>query len=147
MEVSKALAALENGETWFGSANSNFRDGHYSVALYSLEMSAEIALKAVLLSVKVNAPKIHDVSVLAAKYADEDKRLAAIKDNEKFIRDTFRDLLMYRNSAGYMFEYRKSEDDFKDIVSDYMPKTRRLLDICREVIMASSKRHNRKLAH
>lgn len=132
--MSNARAAIENAETWLGSANSNYRDGHYSAALYSLEMCAEIALKAVLLSINVNVPKTHDISSLVIKYSDEHQKLGAIKENEKSIRNTFMDLLTYRNSAGYMFEYRRSEAEFKELVTEYLPKTKKLLDICKRTV-------------
>ncbi len=134
MEVAKTKAAIENAETWLGSANSNYRDGHYSAALYSLEMAVEIALKAVLLSINVSVPKIHDVSALVIKYSNENGKLNGIKENEKFIRETFLDLLMYRNSAGYMFEYKKSEREFKELVTTYLPKAEKVIDICRKTV-------------
>ncbi len=134
MGIEKVNAALESSDTWLGSAKSNFRDTHYSVALYSLEMAAEIALKAVLLSVNVNVPKVHDVSSLVIKYSEENKKLNVIKENEKFIRDVFLDLLTNRNSAGYMFEYRKSEEEFKKLVIEYLPKTERFIEICKKAV-------------
>ncbi len=137
MEIERAKAAMENAETWLGSANSNYRDNHYSTALYSLEMSAEIALKAVLLSIKVNPPKVHDISLLVLKYAEENGKLEKIKENEKFIKETFMDLLLYRNSAGYMFEYLKSEKEFKEMVENYLPKVEKILIICKSVISKS----------
>ncbi len=132
MDVEKVKAALDNSDTWLGSAKSNFRDGQYSAALYSLEMAAEIALKSVLLSINVNVPKVHDISSLVVKYAEENKKLNIIRENEKFIKEVFLDLLTYRNSAGYMFEYRKSENEFKKLVTEYLPKTEKLIDICRK---------------
>jgi HEPN domain-containing protein len=131
MEVDKVKAAMANAETWLGSANSNYRDKHFSASLYSLEMSAEIALKAVLLSVNVNVPRIHDVSAIVIKYSNENKKLAKIKENEKFVREVFSDLLMFRNSAGYMFEYRKSEKEFKELIEEYLPQVKLLLGICK----------------
>ncbi len=33
MEIEKANAAIKNVESWFSSANSNYRDGNYSASL------------------------------------------------------------------------------------------------------------------
>ena len=61
MGIEIAKEAIDTAESWLETANTMAGKGIYNTALYSEEMAVEIALKAVMLAVDVEPPKIHNI--------------------------------------------------------------------------------------
>ena len=52
--------AIDDANRWVISAEKNFDSGNYDIALYSMEMALEIAMKSFLIKNKIEYPKKHD---------------------------------------------------------------------------------------
>lgn len=97
--------AIETSKNWYETARLAASGGIYSQALYSLEMSVEIAFKAVLISVHVDVPKVHDIRRVIRMHLTGNNLLPKtfLEGLEGFL-DTFETLLRMRSMVGYGFE-------------------------------------------
>ncbi len=97
----KARAAIEDSERWLSTAKLSENSGSFDIALYSAEMSLEIAMKALLTKKGVDYPKKHDI-IDYFKVSIGSKGIPKeLKDESQSIIRTFSELLDLRNSAGY----------------------------------------------
>ncbi len=112
-----ALEALKGAERWLGASQTEAGDGNYDIALYGLEMAVEIALKAVMLSLGADVPKIHDIRDAVAKAVKGDGRVP-----EEFVASLdeitimFKRLLDLRQVSGYTFE---AEGELRKLEAEY----------------------------
>ena len=109
--------AILSARRWLESSQATAKDGNYDVAIYGLEMSVEIALKAVMLSIGVETPKIHAIGDAFAKVVKENGRVPLeFSSSLTETIGTFNKLLELRSVAGYMFE---SGDEFANFEKQY----------------------------
>ena len=60
-DKSIATDAIESAKRWLSSSSANAERGNYDLEVYSLEMSIEIALKALVFSTGTDVPKTHSI--------------------------------------------------------------------------------------
>ena len=109
--------ALLSAKRWLETAHMAAGEGNYDSAVYSLEMSVEISLKAVLLSIGTEVPKIHAIGdIFAEAVRGNDKVHKELSSSVEEITRTFKELLKLRSAAGYMFE---REDELENLGSEY----------------------------
>ena len=134
MEKDRIEAALETSRLWFKAAEDTRKGGSYNVSLYSLEMSLEIALKAILMTMRIDPPKTHDVGNVVKRILVELKNKDIDKREITEIVDLFYVLLGLRNESGYMYDSRMSNSSFKELVDKYFEATQKDLEKCRRII-------------
>jgi HEPN domain-containing protein len=126
-----AIDAIESAQRWLQAAKLNAKIGNYDSALYSLEMSTEIALKAVLLALGIDIPKTHNIADVFAKSVSSDKKaLKAFKGEIDVTIDVFRSLLELRNISGYIYETRYNMNALKDKYDLYIKSSEEIIEIC-----------------
>lgn len=127
-----ALAALDDADRWFDVAIISGKAGTYNIGLYSLEMALEIAMKAVLINLDVNYPKVHDImpTFLSAVSENKGRLPKEFIDKEDLIMKTFRELLKRRGPAGYTFSSDIKISDLQGDFKKYSRITRELIDLC-----------------
>jgi HEPN domain-containing protein len=136
MERNEALDALSDAKRWFEVGMLAGQHGDYSIGLYSLEMSIEIALKGVLIKFQVNYPKVHDILPILVKLFAEKKGSMPkeFAENERLIVDTFRELLKRRGPAGYAFNSNIKIADLKGDFDVYSKAVEKAVRLCQKAI-------------
>ena len=123
--------AIETSRNWYETARITTAAGIYSQAFYSLEMSAEIALKAVLISLHVEVPKVHDIRKIARMYLAGNKSVPQTflgKLDE--ILEIFESLLRMRSMIGYGFEGILDKEDLRKQLDILLPQCSDLVEQC-----------------
>ncbi len=123
MENQRVEAAIQDSDRWFRSAELQYAGKIYDKALYSLEMSLEIAMKAFFISCEMDFPKSHNIG---DSFAGAVKRMGKMtpkgfRDNAAGIIDTFQALLNYRNASGYSFDGRIGQEEFRRKYEETLP--------------------------
>ena len=136
-----ARDAIESAKRWLSSSIANAEAGNYDLAVYSLEMSTEIAMKALLFFTGVEAPKTHAIGDLVIKTVKEDTRLSKILGTEidEFVH-TFNSLSTLRSISGYIFETRSTMEDMKEKYEKLAKQTRRIVEMCDRAIGLKKRR-------
>ncbi len=131
--------AIRDAEEWFKSALLNKQAENYSKCVYALEMSVEIALKAILILSGKDYPKRHDVFDLLEEtvLGNPGKFSEEFQERLPEIRRTFRVLLSSRAASGYGFDSQGKEEDFRNIVNQYHLASEQILSLCRGEIYKS----------
>ena len=92
-------------KSWLRNANRNMGDREYELSLYSLEMAVEIAFKAVLISINIDPPKVHDIRDTIRISLNGNKKISKqFSEGLDGYLSTFGELLSLRSMAGYGFE-------------------------------------------
>ncbi len=127
-------SALDNAFRWYSTAQEAYVAKNYDNAVYALEMSLEIGLKAILIRNGVEYPKIHDVSGVVRPFltVGTNKNRTDQSTIDKML-GSFQVLLMYRNAAGYMFSNNVSMDTLKRVADDNIKKVESYLKILSEI--------------
>lgn len=136
MERKTELDALDDALRWLNSAKRSGGAGDYNLGIYGLEMSVEIALKAVLIALDIDYPKVHDILPIIRSAIKESKSKlpSAFINNESFILDTLRELLKLRGPAGYTFSSNIKITDLEGDYKKYLKEVTRILDLCKESV-------------
>ncbi len=134
MEKDRIDAALETSSLWFKAAEDTRRGGSYNVSLYSLEMSLEIMLKAILMATRADPLKTHDIGNVVKRVLDEFKNKNIDQKAVTEIVDLFYILLGLRNESGYMYDSRTSNTMLKELVDKYFEAVRKSLETCKHII-------------
>ena len=127
MEVEPIDAAKD----WLKMAELAMEVRKYAQAAYSLEMAVEIALKAVLISVHVEVPKVHDIRKAARMFLAGNRSLpkSFLEELDDFLA-TFETLLRLRPIVGYGFETGTAKSDIKEQAERLLPKCKIIIAEC-----------------
>lgn len=130
-----ARQPIDTAEDWFQTGEMAFNGGKPEQALYALEMSVEIALKTVLISMRVEVPKVHDIRRVARTFLAENKALPKpFRDNFDTYIATFETLLSIRSMVGYGFEGEKEKKELEAQAKSLIPECARIIRACEEAI-------------
>lgn len=134
VEISKE--AIKTAETWVETAEATLKNKIYNTALYSEEMAVEIALKAVLLSVGIEPPKVHNImQVIETNIMKSDKLDSKDKYEIKRIsRTLLPDLLNIRQISGYTFNYNINQKDLENMAVKYIDEVKSTVKTCRKIV-------------
>jgi HEPN domain-containing protein len=126
---------LKNSDKWLRACEVDRKNGLYSVALYSLEMSVEMALKAVLFKLGIEVPKTHNVAGQIRAVAKENAKIGKeFSGRIDKITDVFSTLVEYRAPSGYSFEYNFSEKELKDKLDGLYAESKSIIELCRKTV-------------
>ena len=123
--------AILMSKYWLKAAETSKADGGYKLAVYALEMALETVLKALLLSLKIEPPKSHNI----AAFVRESLRPNAENLPQNLISEidemlsVFQLLLDNKNVAGYSFSTGSDVTVLKKIIEDDLPKVKRYTNI------------------
>lgn len=136
MERKTELDALDDAQRWLNSAKRSGDSEDYNLGIYGLEMSLEIALKAMLIALKVDYPKVHDIlpNIHLALKENKSKLPEEFINNEVFILDTFRELLKLRGPAGYTFSSNIKIKDLEGDYKKYLRDVTKIFGLCKDSI-------------
>lgn len=130
-----AGAAIGSAKRWLRSAELNAKAGNYDSALYSLEMANEIAFKAVLMSLGVDAPKTHNISDVFSRSVGADRKASkAFEGRMDAAVDTFRSLLELRSISGYIYETKYDVIALKGKYRSYAKPVEDVIGVCEKVV-------------
>jgi HEPN domain-containing protein len=131
--------AVRSAKRWLVSAELNAGKGNYDSALYSLEMSVEIAMKAVLLSIGIDVPKSHRIGdVFTASVRDEKRLPEEFKRHVEECVDIFNALLELRAAGGYMFESKTTMDELRTEYERYRKDAENVVGLCAVAVHAAT---------
>jgi HEPN domain-containing protein len=132
--------AIEAAKDWLKSAELNLNAGMPAQSLYSLEMAVEIAFKAVLISLDIEVPKVHDIEKTIRAHIAVDGRMPKwfLDELEDYL-STFGTLLELRMPAGYVFEQGFKKEGIEQEAKMLIPKCRKILQSCEKVVKAIDK--------
>ncbi len=127
--------AIETAYDWLETAKITLKAKRYEQSIYSLEMSVEIALKAVLIELGVEVPKVHDIRYVAGSTLRGNSRVPKqfLKDLNGFLSD-FDTLLRLRSATGYGFETGFDSPRLEKIARELFSKGERTVEACEESI-------------
>lgn len=127
--------AVASAKRWLNSAGRNAGGGDYDTALYSLEMSVEIALKAVLFALGLEVPRMRSISDLATEALKGDSRLPKeFREETDSMVGTFNALINLRPTSGYMFETTSTLTELKKKYEAYKGNAERTVDLCENAV-------------
>ncbi len=134
-DKSIAKDAIENAKRWLSSSSANAERGNYDLAVYSLEMSMEIALKALVFSAEADIPKTHSIGDRVMKIVREDVNLSrSIGGQIEEVVHTFNSLSTLRSISGYIYETRSTLEDMRKIYEKFARETARIVGLCEKAI-------------
>lgn len=126
---------IETAKGWLKTAEVAFDAGIYEQSLYALEMSVEIALKAVLIATHVEVPKVHDITDVVRTFLVHNKKLPKeFADNIPDYLSTFKSLVEIRPFVGYGFENKNERIWFDKQAQELMPKCTKIVKSCENAI-------------
>ncbi len=132
--------AIESSRRWLNSARINASAGSYDAALYSLEMSVEIALKALLLSLGIEVPRTHSIGDLVIESVRDNKRLPKeLAQNVDKIVGLFNSLAALRPISGYIFETKSSLKDLKVKYDKYADEAEAVIEMCGRAVKSAGR--------
>jgi HEPN domain-containing protein len=100
-----------------------------------MEMSVEIAFKAVLRSLSIEFPKVHDITDAAREYLSGNGKLpGGFREGLQDYIATFNSLLGYRPIVGYGFDERFQNVDFEEKAKRLLPKSKEVVLACEAAI-------------
>ncbi len=136
MGIEIAKEAIDTAESWLETANTMAGKGIYNTALYSEEMAVEIALKAVMLAVDVEPPKIHNIIEIMENNTLLSRKIPKEKysDVKRIVRTLLPELLRSRQTSGYTFNYNIDRKELKTLALKYLVASRDALNLCKNVI-------------
>lgn len=127
--------AIESARRWLNSARINAAAGSYDAALYSLEMSVEIALKGLLFSLGRDVPKTHSIGDVVMDALRESKKLPKeLAANPDKIVGLFNSLIALRPVSGYIFETKSSLRDLKGKYEKYVDEAEEIIEMCNKAV-------------
>ena len=131
---------IETAKDWLQTAELTLDAKKYEQSLYALEMSVEIAFKAVLLSVRVEAPKAHDIRKIVHTYLVGNKKMPKqfLGDLDDYI-STFGTLLRLRPLVGYGFESDVEKGVLEDQAKELWAKCSKIVIACQGAIKNAEK--------
>ena len=141
MGIEIADEAIRTAESWIKTAETMLGGKVYNTALYSEEMAVEIALKAVMLSIGIEPPKVHNIiesvetNVLNSnnvpkKYKEELKEIT---------RSLLPELLRNRQLSGYTFNYNINQKDLEKLAVKYLEASKKAVETCKKAVDSSIK--------
>lgn len=134
MEKITAKKAMESASRWFDLATAGVKQKDYDGALYCLEMSLEIGMKAVLLSRDKEVPKTHNILDAFVSMVNDDKIAGLIGRELEGIKDVFNMLIKFRSISGYMFESTVSLEDLKKVIDRVYDKVKVYLNLFNKIV-------------
>ena len=122
------------------------REATTILPVYSLEMSIEIALKALVFSTGMDVPKTHSIGDRVTKIVMEDVNLARRLGGEidEFVH-TFNSLSTLKSISGYIYETRSTLDDMRRTYEKFAREVTRIVGLCDKAI--GSKKQKSKIIH
>jgi HEPN domain-containing protein len=119
---------IEVSKDWLKTADITFKIGRYEQTLYSLEMAAEIAFKAVLLSLNLEVPKVHDIRKIIRTFLAGNKKVPKefSNDLDEYL-STFEVLLRMRSIVGYGFENYMEKGHLEEEAQKMLSKCSKLV--------------------
>ena len=130
-----ALKALSKSRSWYLSAEINAQRNQYDIAVYSLEMSMEIALKALLLVFNTDVPRTHNIGNLVLKKLRDSKSISpGDADRLTGYVDEYYDLLRMRNVAGYGYEAHPESKRMENAFNQYIGIVKDTIDLCENIV-------------
>ncbi|MEM3572450.1 MAG: HEPN domain-containing protein [Candidatus Micrarchaeaceae archaeon] len=126
---------IETAKDWLQTAELALNAGRYEQAIYALEMSVEIAFKAVLISMRVEVPKVHDIRKPISLFLQGNKAVPKdfLNELDDYI-STFKTLLSLRSMVGYGFEGGFENIDMKKQAEILFTKCRRIIAACETAV-------------
>lgn len=136
MERKEELDAINDANAWMTTAVLSGKEGNYNISLYSLEMSVEIGLKAVLIHLGIAYPKVHNILPILLHTIDNNKEKLPKEfvDKKEFIMDNFRELLKMRGPAGYTFGENLKIVDMKQSFDFFLANSKEVIKLCNSAV-------------
>lgn len=132
-----ALEALKTADSWMTTAEIMIEKGIFNTALYALEMSVEIGLKAVMFAFGDDPPKVHNIQEGIAELINESEKItqgARAKLNE-MSRFLLPELLRTRQISGYTFNFNISDKEIKNLALKYLEPSKDAIREIRKIIL------------
>jgi HEPN domain-containing protein len=126
---------IETSKDWLKTAEITLNAERYGQSLYALEMSVEIAFKAVLLSIHVEVPKVHDIRKTVKTFLSGNKKMPKkFADELDDYLSTFENLLSLRSIVGYGFESGLESAELEKQAESLVPKCHKIIIACEYAI-------------
>jgi HEPN domain-containing protein len=130
-----SAAAMASAERWLNSARINAKAGSYDTAIYSLEMSVEIALKALLLALGTDVPKSHAIGDLVLESVQGNRRLPKeLVENAGSIVRLFNSLVSLRPVSGYAFETKSGLKELRARYERHVGEAENAVELCGKAV-------------
>jgi HEPN domain-containing protein len=126
---------IDTAKDWLSTAKLALEKGMGAQAVYAMEMSAEIALKSVLIVLHVDVPKVHDISGAARIFIAGNRKV-----DREFLGSldgylaTFEALLRLRAPAGYGFEGQLAREEINAQAKALLPKCSEIISACEHAV-------------
>jgi HEPN domain-containing protein len=131
-----SLEALKTADSWMKTANLMIEKRIYNTALYAEEMSVEIGLKAIMLALGEDPPKVHNILESVTELVNKSEKITK-GDREKLTeisRFLLPELLRTRQISGYTFNFNISDKELESLALRYIEPAMDALRKIREII-------------
>lgn len=126
---------IDMAKDWLQTASLALDAKKYAQVAYSMEMAVEIALKAVLIAIHVEVPKVHDIRKTAKMFLTGNKAVPkSFLEGLDDILATFETLLRIMPIVGYGFESGATGNEIREQAEKLLPKCTRIVEECERAI-------------
>jgi HEPN domain-containing protein len=135
--------AVERAFRWYQGAIRACEDERWDDVIFSLQMSVEQALKAILILFGIEYPKKHDVSTI---YVELKQKQIPEWFKEKIDNqvDMLKNLVKLGGKAAYGYVDGLKKDDFKDDPSNFKDPVKDVIEDCNNLVIEFSKKKIQK---
>ncbi len=136
MGIEISREAIKTAESWIKTAETMLDKKVYNTALYSEEMAVEIALKAVMLAMEIEPPKVHNITeIVETNVLNSDRFPRKYKEETReMTRSLLPELLRSRQISGYTFNYNINQKDLEKLAIKYLEAAQTAVKTCKKVV-------------
>ncbi len=126
---------IDTAKDWLDTARLAMDKGMGAQAIYAMEMSVEIALKSVLITLHIDVPKVHDIRKIARMHISGNRAVGkAFRGKIDGYLETFEELLRLRAPAGYGFERPAAREEINAEAKRLLPKCTEIVSACERTV-------------
>ena len=126
---------LDRAARWLQGAERALEDNRWDDVVYCAQMSVEISVKSVLLSIGIDYPKGHDVSDVFLQLVDQEKVPAWFRKDAPKIADVVAKLAEQRGLAGYGFEPGITAEYFRGYAPEALRSAKKVHSDCKKLLL------------
>ena len=129
-----AMLGIGRASRWLQGAKRAREDGRWDDVVYSSEMAAEQALKAVLIFYGMDYPKEHDVSDAILQIRGREGLPSWFREQIEGMAEAIAELADQRGLAGYGFEQGITAEYFRKYAPQALAKAERIHANCERLL-------------
>lgn len=126
--------AINRSNRWLQGAKRALEDERWDDVVYASQMATEHSVKAILIALGIEYPKVHDVSGIFRPLEGREDLPEWFREMIPEIADSLSELSEERAPAGYGFEMGVEAEDFKEYAPEALGKAKTANSVCEKLL-------------